>query len=156
MQVLAHSRDEQAELVLLEALRDGFPEVQAAAASSLARHPSDRAIAALSAVLSGPFVLRRMSLVRPAVAALGRIGRAECLPPLRALLKRRSLLRRADVRELWMLASEALASIPDPDAEQVLREEAARGPAELREVCRRALEVRRRTTQGEADGVATR
>jgi hypothetical protein len=155
MEALAHSRDEQAELALLEALRDGFPEVQAAAASSLGQHPSDRSIAALSAVVSGPFVLRRTSVVRPAVAALGRIGRVECLPPLRALLKRRSLLRRADVRELWTAASEALASIPDPAADEILSEGATRGPAERRELCRRALEVRQRTTHDEAEDVAT-
>jgi HEAT repeat protein len=83
-----------------------------------------------------------MELVRSAIRALAQIGRAEGIPHLRAVLKRRNLLRRAPIRELRVLASEALAAIPHPAAEQVLREEATGGASELSDICSRALELR--------------
>jgi hypothetical protein len=155
MEALAHSRDEAAELVLLEALQAGCPEIQEAAALSLGGHPSDGAVAALSSLLAGPFALRRADLVTSAVKALGQIGRPECVPPLRALLKRKSLLRRRQTRELQALAAEALAAIPDPAAEQVLQEEATRGSTELSSLCKRALEQRHSMPQAEPGHVRT-
>ncbi len=142
MEALAHTRDETAERVLLEALEAACPEVRNAAVLSLGGHPSDRAIAALSSLLAGPFALRRVECVTSAVKALGQIGRPECVPPLRALLKHRSLFRRRQTQDLWALAAEALAAIPDPTAERVLREEASRGPTELSSLCQRALDLR--------------
>ncbi len=156
MESLGHSRDEKAEPVLLEALQAGCPEVQNAAALSLGRHPSDKAVAALSFLLAGPFALRRADLVKSAVTALGQIGRPECVPPLRALLNRKSLLRRRQTRELQALAAEALAAIPDPAAEQVLQEEATRGSEELSGLCKRALEQRHSMPQAEAGHARTR
>ncbi len=156
MEALAHSRDETAELVLLESLRDGLPEVQSAAALSLGRHPSDRAVAALSSLLAGRFALRRIELVKSAITALGQIGRAECVPPLRAVLRRRSLFRPRQTRELQALAGEALAAIPDPAAEQILREAARGGRSELSGLCRRALELRQSVLRSERGHVADR
>ncbi len=156
MEALAHSRDEKAELVLLEALQTGCPEIENAAVLSLGGHPSDEAVAALSSLLAGPFALRRADLVASAVKALGQIGRPECVPPLRDLLKRKSLLRPRQTRELQALAAEALAAIPDPAAVQVLREEAARGSTELSSLCKRALEQRHSMLQAEAGDAPTR
>jgi HEAT repeat protein len=156
MEALAHSRDETAELVLLDALQTGCPEVQNAAALSLGRHPSGRAVAALSSLLTGPFGLRRINLARSAVRALAQIGRVECLPPLRALLKRRSLFRRHQAGELRVLAGEALAAIPHPDAEEILREEAASRESELSGICTRALELRQSMLAAEVGDAAPR
>jgi hypothetical protein len=154
MEALAHSRDATAETALLGALERGGPELQSAAARSLGRHPSDQVVAALSAFLGGPLSLRRMGVTRSVCAALVEIGRGDCLPALRAMLRRRHVLLRTQAREAQALAAETLAALPHPEAERILRECAGGNSPEMATLCREALRRRllSRTKEATSDG----
>jgi hypothetical protein len=138
MEALAHSRDATAARVLLEALHDRNLEVQRAAARSLGRHPSDETAAALGAFL-GRTARRRPEAAEDAIQALRQIGRAECVPPLRALLTDKRLRG----QPLQEQAAQALAAMPHPAAEEALREEAGGKSPETSALCAQALARRR-------------
>lgn len=111
------------EQLLIRALYDEDPGVQAQAAQSLGGMRATGAVHALSvAAKKGPLHGRMFEVRKAAVQALGRIGAAEAVPALRELARRRSLWFREHSEELSALAAGALALIPGPEAREALAE----------------------------------
>jgi hypothetical protein len=149
MEVLAHAPGDRAEPVLSRGLHDRRPEVQCAAAKSLGSHPSVEAVTALRALLADRIACRRAGVARSAVAALGQIGGDEAVAVLHALLRRRHVFLRRHMRELRALATQALATMADAAAEQVLVIEARDGAPDVAALCQQALDSRRSTRSAE-------
>ena len=80
-----------------------------------------------------------VELAREAVRALGRMGRAEAVPELANLLKKRTLFRRKRLRELQLAVVAALAKLPGDAARSALQQATRRGDAEVRDAARQAL-----------------
>jgi HEAT repeat protein len=76
--------------------------------------------------------------------ALGRFAGAAAVPRLRALLGRRGMFRRGDVRELRVCAAVGLGEIATPDARALLEEHARDRDPDVREACEQALARMRR------------
>jgi len=119
-----------AEQILIRALYDDDPGVQAQAAESLGEIGARGAVHALALVaLKGQLHGRRFEVRKAAVRALGRIGCPEAVPALTEIMRKHGLLFRERVEELCALAAAALAQIPGPEAQQALADCATPGAA---------------------------
>lgn len=134
---LGHIPGLVSEQLLIRALYDEDPAVQARAAESLGEKRATGAVHALTlAATRGTLHSRGFEVRRAAIQALGRIGSPDAVPALKELMRKRSLWFRDRAEELAMLAASALAVIPGPDAERAL-EQSSR---QMREVARQARE----------------
>ena len=125
------------EQLLIRALYDDDPAVQARAAESLGDKRASGAVHALTvAATRGTLHGRAFEVRKAAIQALGRIGNPDAVPALKELARKRSLWFRDRAEELAALAASALALIPGPEAERAL-EQSSR---QMREIARQARE----------------
>lgn len=111
------------EQLLIRALYDEDPDVQARAAESLGALGATGAVHALSlAAKKGPLHGRALEVRKAAIEALGKLGSPEGVPVLEEIARKRSLLFRDRTHELAALAAAALACIAGPEAERALAE----------------------------------
>jgi hypothetical protein len=112
------------------------------------RRAAVRGLGELGEPAAVPFLARLLSdsaddeLQLEVIAALGRIGAAESLPPLKAVLDRRQLFSGKRLARLKAAAVAAVGRIPLPAARELLSSLAAGRDAELAAEARRALEAR--------------
>ncbi len=112
------------------------------------RRAAVRAMGELAEPSAVPFLARILSdagdddLQLDAIASLGRIGTAEALPALTAVLARRQLFSGKRLARLKLAAVAAVGRIPLPAAREVLASLAAGRDAELAAEAKRALEAR--------------
>lgn len=136
--------------VLTEALHSPRLEVAALAAYSLGATGRVIALAPLRDALARALAAGQLELAREIVRGLGRLGRAEAVPALTAVLESGGWFRRKARRDLELAATSALAHLPGADAENALARMARSRDPRLREAARTAL--RRR----ELEGIAAR
>ncbi|MDX1650226.1 MAG: HEAT repeat domain-containing protein, partial [Myxococcota bacterium] len=87
----------------------------------------------------------RLDRAREIIRALGRLGRAEAVPALAALLLRKSVLGRRKLREMKLAAATALAGLPGDEAVGALAQAARSRDPQLRRVAQTALDRRARS-----------
>jgi HEAT repeat protein len=144
-QALVRIGDVSALEVLTEALGNARPDTAALAAYSLGTTGRVLALAPLTEALSRSLAAGELGFAREVVRSLGRLGRAEAVPGLAALLDRGGLLRRKRLRDLKLAVVSALTHLPGRDAEQALVRAARSRDARLREGAQAAL--RRRASE---------
>jgi len=111
------------EQLLIRALYDPDPAVQAQAAASLGEMRARGAVHALSlAAKKGSLHGRGLEVRKAAIQALGKIGAPEAVPALKEILCKRSLWFRERAEELSAMAAAALALIPGPEAQGALEQ----------------------------------
>lgn len=125
--------------VLLDLLGDADDGVRRGAARGLGELGDPAAV---------PFLARLLNdsgdddLQVEAIGALGRIGSAEALPPLGAVLGRRQLFAGKRLQRIKLTAVAAVGAIPLPGARDLLASLAAGKDAELAAEAKRALAAR--------------
>jgi HEAT repeat protein len=111
------------EQLLIRALYDEDPGVQAKAAESLGEMKASGAVHALSlAAKRGPLHRRALEVRKSAIQALGKIGSPDAVPTLKEIMRKRSLVFRERAQELSSLAAAALARMGCVEAQQALAE----------------------------------
>jgi HEAT repeat protein len=111
------------EQLLIRALYDEDPRVQAKAAESLGELKALGAVHALSlAARKGPLHGRPLEMRKAAIQALGKINSPDAVPALKEIKHKRSLVFRERAQELSALAAAALACMTCPEAQQALAE----------------------------------
>jgi hypothetical protein len=109
------------EQLLIRALYDEDPAVQAQAAASLGEMRATGAVHALSlAARKGSLHGRALEVRKAAIQALGKIGAPEAVPALTEVLRKRSVWFKERAEELSGMAAAALALIPGPEAQRAL------------------------------------
>ncbi|MEW5931372.1 MAG: HEAT repeat domain-containing protein [Gemmatimonadota bacterium] len=112
------------------------------------RRAAVRGLGELGEPAAVPFLARLLGdsaddeLQLDVIASLGRIGAAESLPPLKAVLDRRQLFAGKRLARLKVAAATAVGRIPLPAARELLASLAAGRDAELAAEAKRALDAR--------------
>ena len=127
---------------LVRALESDAAGVPNLAAFCLGAAASPRAAEALLAALRRAVGRRRYDFATELVRALGRLGRAEAVADLAALLAHRGLRYRSAWRDLKLAAAAALGRIPGDQAVAALAETARARDPQLRQAAQSALERR--------------
>nr|MBA2564540.1 HEAT repeat domain-containing protein [Gemmatimonadota bacterium] len=128
MDLLVQAVDDPDKLVRYYALRNLI---------SFRYKPALRAVA--GAIRARDFADKDLTEKKLFFEAWGRFAGAEAVPELRALLGRRTLLRKAEARDLKVCAATALGEIGGSEARALLQEHLGDGQPEVREACEQAL-----------------
>lgn len=134
--------------VLAEALHSIRPEVAALGAFSLGATGRVLAIAPLQEALARALDQNDLAQAREVVRGLGRLGRAEAVAPLVALVERGGFFARRKLRDVQLAAIGALGLLPGREAETALARLVRSRDARLREAATAAL--RRAAQEGAA------
>ena len=103
------------------------------------------AVAPLAAALDRAIAAQQLPLARDLVRALGRLGRAEAVPAIAAILGHGGFFQRRKLRDLKLAAITALAGLPGRAANDALARAARSSDAQLRQTA--ALALRRRAQE---------
>ncbi len=140
---LARIGNAAATQVLIESLSHPSADVAAGVAHSMGGVANAKVVEGLVGALRRALRDDELELARESIRALGRVGRAEAVPTLAAILERRSWIGRKRLRELKLAAAAALGRLPGDEAHQILERCAqARGDAQVRRAAQTALASR--------------
>jgi HEAT repeat protein len=140
---LARIGNAAATQVLIESLAHPSTDVATCVAHSMGSVANPKVVEGLVAALRRALRDDELELARESIRALGRVGRAEAVPTLSAILERRSWIGRKRLRELKLAAAAALGRLPGDEARQILERCAkARGDAQIRRAAQTALSSR--------------
>ena len=135
----------------LEALAEGLASPRTSvvgfAALSLGACGRVLAVAPLAQALDRAVKAQQFPLAREIVRALGRLGRAEAGPAIKAVLSYGGFFQRRKLRDLKLAAVTALASLPGNTATETLGRVARSSDAQVRQAASLALERRTRESK---------
>jgi HEAT repeat protein len=133
---------------LISALRSSVAGVPALAAYCLAASGSPRAVEPLLQAMHEAIESREMAFAREAIRGLGRLARPEATEALAELLLRKSLVNRKHLREIKVVAANALGRIPGDEAVGALAQAAQSRDGQVRRAAQTALDRRAEALTG--------
>jgi HEAT repeat protein len=139
---LARIGDTTAVETLVAALDSPISDVPALAAFCLGATGQARAVQPMVRCLRRSISEGHSTLTRELIRSLGRMGRAEAAPELAAILRRRSLFRRRQLRDLQLAAASALGRLPGDVAHSALSGATRSRDPRLRRTAQDALDRR--------------
>jgi HEAT repeat protein len=133
---------------LISALTSQVAGVPALAAYCLAASGSPRAVDPLLHAMHEAIRSRQVAFAREAIRGLGRLARPEATEALAELLLRKSIVNRRHLREIKVVAANALGRIPGDDAVGALAQAARSRDGQLRRAAQTALDRRAQALTG--------
>jgi HEAT repeat protein len=128
--------------VLAEGLASPRASVVGFAAFSLGASGRALAVAPLAQALDRAIAAHQLPLAREIVRALGRLGRPEAGPAIKAVLNHGGFFQRRKLRDLKLAAVTALASLPGSTATETLGRVARSSDTQVRQAAALALKRR--------------